>query len=252
MSFAVPADAYTRFMGRYSSRLAVEFVSLLDVPAGARALDVGCGPGVLTELLVARLGASAVAAIDPSGPFVAAARERLPGVDVRQGTAESLPFESDSFDLVLAQLVVHFMRDPVAALGEMGRVTRPSGVVAASVWDYENDRSPLSAFWRAARTLDPEAPGEASLAGARAGHLVSLFTEAGLRDVRQEVLRISVPVDGFDDWWEPFTYGVGPAGAYLAGLSPDAAERLQARCAELLPSGPFAVSAAAWVALGTP
>ena len=180
MSFDVAAESYGRFMGRYSEPLGVEFVRLAGPQPGQRVLDVGSGPGALTALLVERLGPAAVCAIDPSEPFVAAARERLTGVDVRQGSAESLPWADATFDQALAQLVVHFMDDPVTALREMARVTRPGGLVAASVWDYAGARSPLSVFWSAVAELDPDHPGEAGLAGARPGHLAELFAAAGL------------------------------------------------------------------------
>jgi len=247
MSFDVAAESYGRFMGRYSEPLAAEFVRLADPQPGERVLDVGCGPGAVSALLVDRLGPAAVCAIDPSAPFVAAARERLPGVDVRQGTAEALPWSADLFDQALAQLVVHFMSDPVAALREMARVTRPGGLVAASVWDYAGSRSPLSVFWTAVRELDPDHPGEAELAGARPGHLAELFHTAGLSEVEAGELTVQVPVDGFDDWWQPYTLGVGPAGTYLAAQDDAVQQQLRDRCAALLPAGPFAVSATAWV-----
>src|SRR4051795_817082 len=218
MSFNVAAGAYGRFMGRYSEPLADEFLRVTDPRPGQRAVDVGCGPGMLTARLVARPGPDAVAAIDPSETFVTAARERLPEVDIRLGSAEELPWADASFDTALAQLVVHFMADPVAALREMARVTRPGGLVAASVWDYGGERSPLSPFWLAVREIDPDHPGESQLAGAREGHLASLFGQAGLADVRADELTVRVPVAGFHEWWEPFTLGVGPAGVYLAAL----------------------------------
>jgi SAM-dependent methyltransferase len=196
------------------------------------------------------LGAEAVAAVDPSAAFVAAARELLPGVDVRQASAEALPFPDDAFDIALAALVVHFMSDPVAGIAEMARVTRPGGFVAASVWDYENERSPVSAFWRAAGDLDPEAPGELQLPGVREGQLLDYFERAGLRDVRPTTLAVHVEVAGFDDWWEPYTLGTGPAGAYVAGLDAQRRAALRAHCAELLPDGPFTVDASAWAATG--
>ena len=143
----------------------------------------GCGPGALTARLVARLGAGQVAAVDPSEPFVAAARSRLPGVDVRVAAAESLPFDDDAFDAVLAQLVVHFMADPVAGLAEMARVARPGGTVAACVWDHAGGTGPLTTFWRAVADLDPGAHDESGLAGAREGHLAELAAAAGLEDV---------------------------------------------------------------------
>jgi SAM-dependent methyltransferase len=250
VSFAVAAEAYDRFMGRYSTPLAPELADLAEVAAGQRALDVGCGTGALTLELVRRLGPTAVAAVDPSEPFVAAARDRQPGVDVRLASAERLPFADRTFDAALAQLVVHFMTDPKAGIGEMGRVTRPGGVVAACVWDVEDDRGPLGAFWAAARELDPDTPGESHLPGTRRGHLAELFEAAGLRDVREAVLETRVEHATFEDWWEPFTLGVGPAGAFVAALDRDGRTRLRERCRELLPRPPFTLAARAWAARG--
>jgi SAM-dependent methyltransferase len=250
--FDVAAESYGRFMGRWSEPLARELVGLLDLLPGGRVLDVGCGPGALTAVLVDRVGAEAVSAIDPSAPFVAANRERFPGVDVRQGAAESLPYDDDVFDLVLAQLVVHFMADPVAGLREMGRVTRPGGVVAACVWDHAGGRGPLSAFWRAVRELDPGADDESNLAGVREGHLAGLFAQAGLDAVQVSTLTVRVRQAGFESWWETYTLGVGPAGAYLTSLPADRREELRDRCRQQLPEGPFEVSATAWAVLAHP
>ena len=180
MSFDVSADAYTRFMGRYSEPLAARFADLAGVRRGQRALDVGCGPGALTAELVRRAGVDAVSAVEPSASFAAAVRERLPGVDVRRSAAEQLPFPDHTFDAAAAQLVVHFMTDPVLGLREMGRVTRPGGMVAACVWDHAGGRGPLAAFWSAARELDPAADDESDLPGVREGHLAALFAQAGL------------------------------------------------------------------------
>jgi ubiquinone/menaquinone biosynthesis C-methylase UbiE len=155
MSFNVTAVAYGRFMGRYSEPLAVQFAEFADVRAGQQALDVGCGPGALTAQLVERLGADAVAAIDPSPPFVEAIHSRFPEIDARSGVAEDLPFADNSYDVALAQLVVHFMSDPVSGLREMARVTRPGGLVAACVWDHAGGGSPLATFWQAAHDIDP-------------------------------------------------------------------------------------------------
>lgn len=248
MSFAVTAASYGRFMGRFSEPLAVLFADRVAVRAGQEALDVGCGPGALTAVLVERLGAEAVAAVDPSAPFVAAARERLPGVDVRQGPAEQLPWADDSFDVTLAQLVVHFMRDPVAGLAEMGRVTRPGGVVAATVWDHARS-GPLETFWRAAHDTDPDVQDEGALAGTREGHLAELGAAAGLTAIESTALTVTVRFPTFDQWWEPFTLGVGPAGAYVATLDTRGRETLRARCAELLPAEPFEIAAKAWCVL---
>ncbi len=250
VNFDVAADAYDRFMGRYSRLLSAQLADLAGVKDGQRVLDVGCGPGALTEELVARLGAEAVAAADPSAPFVAAARARHPGVEVVQAPAEQLPFPDRTFDATLAQLVVHLMSDPAAGLAEMMRVTRRDGVVAACVWDYAGRTDPLSDFWRAARELDPGVDDESHRAGTREGHLAELFDAAGLRDVEATPLSVSLEHASFEAWWEPFTLGVGPAGTYVAGLDPESRASLRERCRATLPPPPFVVTARAWAARG--
>ncbi len=250
MTFEVAAEAYDRFMGRYSQQLSPQLADLAGVRAGQRVLDVGCGPGALTAELVARVGDDAVSAVDPSEAFVAAARARYPGVDVQSATAEHLPFADGAFDAVLAQLVVHFMTDPVAGLREMKRVTSSGGTVAACVWDHAGERTPLAVFWQAARGLDPGAQDESQLAGAHEGHLGELFAEAGLTSVEETSLEASVKFASFDEWWEPFTLGVGPAGAYAQTRDEASREQLRARCQELLPAAPFTLSTWAWAARG--
>jgi SAM-dependent methyltransferase len=246
MVFNVGEDAYNRFMGRYSEPLAAPFADLAGVHAGQRALDVGCGPGALTAELVRRLGAGAVTATDPSRSFTEAVAARLPGVDVQLAAAERLPFGDGAFDVTLAQLVVHFMADPVAGLAEMGRVTRPGGVVAACVWDHAGGGGPLTPFWRAVHELDPAAADESMLAGSRAGQLAGLCGQAGLGPATPASISVTVAHATFGDWWEPFTLGVGPAGAYVASLAADRRELLRSRCRELLGPGPFRITAAAW------
>jgi SAM-dependent methyltransferase len=248
--FDVAADAYDRFMGRYSALLSPQMAALAGVVAERKVIDVGCGPGALTAELVRRVGAENVAAVDPSASFVEAARLRHPGVDVRLATAEQLPFPDDAFDAAIAQLVVHFMSDPVAGLVEMRRVTRPDGVVAACVWDHAGGRGPLSLFWRAATELDAAAQDESGLAGARHGHLADLFRAAGLRDVEGTEVAASLEHAGFHEWWEPYTRGVGPAGAYVARLSTEERDRLRDHCRRLLPDGPFTIESIAWAARG--
>jgi SAM-dependent methyltransferase len=250
VSFAVGADAYDRFMGRYSAPLAPELADFALIATGQRALDVGCGPGALTAELVRRLGPDAVAAVDPSESFVAAARQRQPGVNVQRAAAERLPFGDRAFDAALAQLVVHFMAEPVVGLREMARVTREQGVVAACVWDHAGGQGPLGVFWKAARELGPDTEDESQLAGAREGHLAQLFREAGLREVEESVLSVEVEHPSFEEWWEPFTLGVGPAGAHVAGLDAKRQAQLRERCRELLPAAPFVLTARAWATRG--
>lgn len=251
MGFNVAAESYDRFMGSWSRLLAPQLADLAGVRAGQHVLDVGSGPGALVAELVRRLVPTDVAAIDPSEPFVAAVHARYPGVDARLAAAEALPFSDDTFDAALAQLVVHFMTDPVQGLKEMARVTRPGGVVAASVWDHGQGRGPHGPFWTAALELDPEAVDQSRLAGARPGHLVELFEAAGIGDVTGSELHASRDFAGFDDWWGPFTEGVGQATAYLARLDPERREAMRARCRALLPTGSFTLTAVAWAARGT-
>jgi SAM-dependent methyltransferase len=213
-------------------------------------LDVGCGPGALTTELVERLGAASVAAVDPSESFVTAARERLPNVDVRQSSAEQLPFADDEFDAALAQLVVHFMSDPVAGLTEMRRVTHRGGLVAACVWDHAGGRGPLSPLWQAAHELDPNVRDESELPGAREGDLTRLFEAAGLDDVEETALIVRVEHPTFEEWWEPFTLGVGPAGVYVATLEADRQAALREQCRATLPEAPFVLESQAWTARG--
>ena len=250
MSFFVGADAYDRFMGRYSVPLALPFSDLAAVDTGQRVLDVGCGPGALTAELVRRLGPDAVSAVDPSEPFVVAMRERHPEVDAHLAAAEGLPFDDRSFDAALAQLVVHFMADPLGGLSEMARVTRANGVVAACVWDNAGGGSPLGLFWKAARELDPDVEDESGLPGSREGDLGRLLRSAGLHQIEERALSVIVGHPTFEEWWEPFTLGVGPAGAYAVGLDPEQQAELRERCRQQLPEAPFTLSARAWAARG--
>ncbi|MEV0673216.1 class I SAM-dependent methyltransferase [Mycobacterium sp. NPDC050441] len=246
MGFLVPPDAYTRFMGRYAEPLAEVFAAFSGVGAGGKVLDVGCGPGALTAQLLA-VGAE-VAAIDPSPPFIDAIHARFPGVDVRVGAAEELPYDTDAFDGALAQLVVHFMADPVAGIRQMARVTRSGGVVAACVWD--GPTGALAPFWNAVHLIDPEAEDEARLSGAHRGHLTEIFEAAGLGDVEERPIAVDVVHPTFEEWWEPYTFGVGPAGDYVHGLDADGRAHLESVAREHLGGGPFTVTATAWAARG--
>jgi SAM-dependent methyltransferase len=247
MAFNVAADAYDSFMGRYSRVLTPQMADFAGVQEGQRVVDVGCGPGALTAELVAR--GARVSAVDPSPQFVAAVHERYPGVDVQQATAEELPFEDASFDAALAQLVVHFMSDPVRGIGEMARVTIDGGVVAACAWDIAGGNSPISPYWRAARELDPGSEGEDERPGTRKGHLTELFQQAGIADVEETVLPVDVEDTTFDEWWAPFTLGVGPAGQHYQSLPADQRGAIEQHLREQLGER-FSFSWRAWAARG--
>jgi SAM-dependent methyltransferase len=250
VSFDVPAEDYTRYMGRWSEPLAGPFADVLDLTPGERVLDVGSGPGALTAVLVERQGADHVVAVDPSEPFVATLAKRFPGLDVRRAGAERLPLDEDTVDAAAAQLVVHFMSDPAAGVGEMLRVTRPGGVVAACVWDHGGDRGPLTPFWKAAHSLASDVVDESELVGSREGDLQRLFVAAGLTEVEESDLTVHRRFLDVDDWWLPLTFGVGPAGAYVAGLDDAGRSALRAACAQLLPSPPFELASSAWCVTG--
>jgi SAM-dependent methyltransferase len=200
---------------------------------------------------VARLGADSVAAIDPSPPFVAACAARNPGVDVRAGAAEQLPWADATFDVTLASLVVGFMADPVAGVGEMVRVTKPGGVVAACFWD--RDRMPvLDTYWRAATRVRQGAESDTRRLGSTDGALAMLLRDAGLAGVAAGAISASSTYADFEDWWTPFTLGVGPAGAFYDSLSAAERETLRAAAFELLgePSEAFTLTGHAWYATG--
>jgi SAM-dependent methyltransferase len=253
VQFAAPAEHYDRFMGRYLPTLAVALADTAGVEPGMRVLDVGCGPGGLTVELARRVGAEKVAAIDPAAQFVAACRERNPGADVREGVAEALPWEDGSFDAALSSLVLAFMRDPDAGVAEMARVTRAGGTVAACMWDVAGGgMTMLSTFWRAVKEVDPEAQGEARRAGTAEGDIEDRFRRAGLHDVTAGALTARAEYAGFDDFWEPFTFAVGPAGQHLSTLDDERRAHVREACRAALPDGPFTLDAKAWFARGTP
>ncbi len=254
-TFRTSADAYDRFVGRYSRQLARALIAAAGVAYGQRALDVGCGPGGLTSELAALLGAGHVAAIDPSASFAEACRSRNPGADVREGPAEQLPFADSAFDHALAQLVVNFMSDPLTGVREMARVTRTGGTVAAAVWDYAGEMTLLRRFWDAAMALEPAAAERdegRTMAYCTPGELDSLWSAAGLEDVEVAAAVVCAAYDDFEDLWSPLEHGVGPAGAYAAALPPDRRAALKGELRRRLDAGDgsFELSARAWVATG--
>ena len=174
-----------------------------------RGLDVGCGPGALTDELVDRLGADAVAAVDPAEGFVAALLARHPDVATSRAAAEALPFADDAFDTALAQLVVHFMADPVAGLREMRRVTRAGGVVAACVWDHGGGQGPLTPFWQAVKTRIPARRTNPSSPGRARGTCGAVRGGGPARRRGHRASPSAVDYASFEDWWEPYTPGSG-------------------------------------------
>jgi SAM-dependent methyltransferase len=255
-TFRGSAEAYDRWVGRYSPSLADALIDFSGVEPGSRALDVGCGPGALTAALAKRLGAENVSAADPSQPFVEACRSRLPGVDVVAARAEELPFPDDSFDVVLSQLVVNFMDDAARGVGEIARVTRPGGVVASCVWDYTGEMTLIRTFWDAARDIEPH---DAALADEGAvmrwssrEELTELWTAAGLRDVRTAALQAHASYADFEDLWSPLPTGVAPAGAFTRSLAEGRRAALHDTFRRRLGvgDGPFELSARAWAVAG--
>jgi SAM-dependent methyltransferase len=243
MTFAVAAEAYDRYIGRYSRPLAPRFLEFAGVPAGP-VLEVGCGPGGLTAVLAARFGAASVAAVDPSEPFVAACRERVPGADVRVGSGEALPFADGAFQGALSQLVLSFVREPDRLTAELSRVVRRGGPVAACTFET-NGFELARAFWDAALRFDPGAPDDASIPFRREPELVALWSRAGFREVQTGRIDVEAGYDGFDDFWAPFAFGIGPAGSYLVKQAEDRRTALRDACFERLgkPPGPFTLPA---------
>jgi SAM-dependent methyltransferase len=253
VEFTDAVENYDRFMGRYASGLAPKFVDAAGVRAGMQVLDVGCGPGALAVELAGRVGEDNVAAIDPAPQFAAACQARIPGADVREGVAESLPWDDGTFDAAMCSLVVAWMSDADHGIAEMARVTKPGGIVAAAMWDLAGGgMQMLSHFWDAAREIDPSVADEQPRAGVREGDLVERFGRAGLQGVSGGTLETSVEYTDFDDYWEPFTGDTGrPTGAFYASLDDAGKATLRDTVRASLPGGRFTLQARAWLALGT-
>ncbi|MEA2360915.1 MAG: hypothetical protein QOD71_60 [Thermoleophilaceae bacterium] len=255
-TFRTSAETYDRHVGRYAADLGAALTAFAGVAPGMRALDVGCGPGALTAVLVERLGTAKVSAAEPSEPFAAACRARLPGVEVVDAAAEALPFADGAFDATLSQLVVNFVPDAEAGVREMARVTRAGGIVASCVWDYAGEMTLLRAFWDAAREVDPAGAAAADEAVVMRwcgeGELGTLWEAAGLTQVRTAQLVVRAGYAGFDDLWAPFPTGVGPAGAYCASLGEDRRGALRSADRRRLGVGddPFELTARAWAVAG--
>jgi SAM-dependent methyltransferase len=248
---------YERYVGRWSRRVAPAFLAWLDVPAGRCWLDVGCGTGALSSAIVERFAPAAVYGVEPSAGFRGAARANLAdAVELHEGSATRIPLADASVDVVVSGLVLNFVEDPGAGLAEMARVARGGGTVGAYVWDYAGRMEFMRHFWDAAVELDPAAArldeGQRfPLCNPEA--LAGLFGRAGLGEVATAALDVPTPFASFDDFWQPFLGGQGPAPAYAMSLAEDARARLRERLRQRVPASPdgsIALTARAWAVRG--
>lgn len=252
--------AYEPFVGRWSRVVAREFVAALRLPSGARWLDVGCGTGALTQVVLHSAAPREVVGVDPAQGFLEHARRNVSDRRARftLGDARALPFETAAFDAVISGLVLNFVPEPAPAVAEMARVTRKAGIVAAYVWDYAGEMQLIRHFWDAAAALDPAA--QALDEGRRFAHvcrpeaLSALCTNAGLREIAIWVIDIPTRFRDFDDYWSPFLGGQGPAPGYVASLDDDRQAALREHLRATLPTAPdgsIPLTARAWAVRGT-
>jgi SAM-dependent methyltransferase len=238
-TFSGSSEAYERFMGRYSRPLARSFAEFAGIANGLRVLDVGAGTGALTDELIARVGIGNVAALEPSPDYSSALRERLPGLDVQEARAESLPWENASFDAVLSQLVVVFLEAAPAAMREQLRVLRDGGFAAACMWELDG-LDMFKALNELRQRMDPSAP--APYVSYRSEQsLRELFDSAGFRDVETTVLDVAVEHETVDEIWDAAIHVGGPGGAMADARSPEQLAEGRIAFGELLgdPSGSF-------------
>jgi ubiquinone/menaquinone biosynthesis C-methylase UbiE len=223
-------EAYERLMGRWSRLAGEKFLDWLGAAKDLKWVDVGCGNGAFTELLIERCAPASVVGVDPSEGQLAYARTRggAKRAEFRIADAQSLPFPDNSFDAGAMALVIVFVPDAVKAAAEMARVVRPGGVVATYMWDFP-DGTPLSPLSRAIKALGFEPPERPNVQAAARDSMQAIWREAGLKSVETEVLRIGVEFSNFDDFWDSNTLPIGPSGKALAALSPSARQQLKAR-----------------------
>ncbi|HWH00444.1 MAG TPA: class I SAM-dependent methyltransferase [Pilimelia sp.] len=251
--------AYEAYVGRWSSEVAVTFLRWLDVPAGRRWLDVGCGTGALTDAVLTHADPASVVGVDPSEGFLAHARGRLADarVALRVGDARSLPVPDGGFDAVVSGLALNFVPDPDRAVAEFARAVAPGGVAAAYVWDYAEGMAMMRHFWDAAAVLDPD--GAALDEGSRfplcrPDNLRVLWAGGGFDDVAVRAIEIPTHFGSFDDYWRPFLGGQGAAPGYLATLPEPRRQALAELLRERLPAAPdgsLPLTARAWAVRGT-
>jgi SAM-dependent methyltransferase len=251
-------NLYEPYVGRWSRLVARDFLQWLGLPAQLDWLDVGCGTGALTQTVLQQSQPRTVTGIDPSAGFTDYAKAQITDrrVTFEVGDAQSLPVESARFDVAVSGLVLNFVPKPLLAAREMARAVRPVGVVAAYVWDYAGKMELMRYFWDAAVAVDPAVSGLAE--GLRfpicqPPALVALFNEAGLHDVQTHAIDIRMTFRDFDDYWNPFLGGQGPAPAYAMSLSEEHRGALRDRIRATLPSagdGSIPLIARAWAVRG--
>lgn len=251
-------NPYEQYVGRWSRRVAPLFLSWLRIPGGRRWLDVGCGTGALCAAIVDRCSPSSVAGVEPSEGFLKTARENLAGRAVlHHGSATAIPLGDASVDVVVSGLVLNFVPDQRAALAEMARVTASGGTIAAYVWDYAGKMELMRYFWDAAVELKPDAARMDEgirFPSCRAQALVALFAGAGLKGTEVTAIDVPTPFASFDDYWQPFLGGQGPAPAYAMSLEEAARVRLRDRIRARLPAqadGSISLTARAWAVRAT-
>jgi SAM-dependent methyltransferase len=252
------SDPYERFMGRWSRRLAAQFVKFAAVSDGDSILDVGCGIGSLALAIADAFPSARVTGVDPSAAFVSDMQTKAVSGRLRfqVGDAQALEFADASFDKTLSQLVLNFVADRGKAVREMVRVTRPGGVVAAAVWDYADGMRMLRVFWDEAVALDPPlaARDEGHMPLCKRGELAALWRAIGLERVEDQPIVIDLDFSSFEDYWTPFLGGQGPAASYLVSLPEPRRSALEARLRDRLLSsrtdGPFVLQARAWAVKG--
>lgn len=242
-TFWASGDAYERFMGRWSRRIAPRFLEWLSVTPGADWIDVGCGTGALGAAILSCCAPRKVCGIDPTAAFVEAARSQVTDQrwEVRHGSAEAIPYEDNEFATAVSGLVLNIVGDKNRAVAEMKRVVRPGGLVALYVWDYAGHMQIMRYFFDAATELDAgarEFDEGVKAPICRPGPLADLFQEAGLISIEVQNLDIPAAFENFDDYWMPFLDGTGTAPKYCASLSTDAQKRVQEKLRERLPAGP--------------
>jgi SAM-dependent methyltransferase len=247
-------SAYETWMGRWSQLLADEFLNWLSFPASARWLDVCCGTGILSQTIVNRGSPASVHGVDAAPTQIAFARERRAHANVTFDVADAmaLPFEDHRFDIAVSGFGLNFIPDLSRALGEMRRVTRPRGTIAAYVWDYQQGARFVREFWDAALQFDPEALAfdqGRRFAFCTPEGLRKLFDTANLEQIAVQALDIETRFSSFDDYWEPFLTGQGSAPHYLASRNNQVRAAIRERLRAWLPAdtkGAIVLPARAW------